>query len=189
MPKPIRLIEAYNRGVSARFYGGAQVRIGDEAEDPRDRSRVTYLARQCGRVYENRRDYPVFDIGRINLIIPVQLRMLAFCWSFDRKVGCCAPESSIFPSGAGFQTVISSQGAEKGFRALEKSQMAVAPYGFLPQSSRPDQGEIREREQAAETFFRSLLAEPTLPLRGYPGEHRSEYGKARRKSCGDNRCG
>ena len=107
MPKPIRLIEAYNRGVSALFYGGAQVRIGDEAEDPRDRSRVTYLARQCGRVYENRRDYPVFDIGRINLIIPVQLRMLAFCWSFDRKVGCCALESSIFPSGAGFQTVIS----------------------------------------------------------------------------------
>jgi hypothetical protein len=33
--------------------------------------------------------------------------------------------------------------------------MGVAPCvkgGFLPQSSPPDRGEIREREQAAETF-------------------------------------
>ena len=38
--------------------------------------------------------------------------------------------------------------------------MAVAPCikdGFLPQSSPPDQGEIRVGEQAAEDFFRSLL--------------------------------
>jgi hypothetical protein len=40
--------------------------------------------------------------------------------------------------------------------------MGIAPCikdDFLPQSSAPDQREIREREQAAEIFFRSLLGE------------------------------
>ena len=59
-----------------------------------------------------------------------------------------------------------SGGAEKGSRELKQSPMAVARCvkacpelsrrdGFPPQSSPPDQadqGEIREREQAAETF-------------------------------------
>jgi predicted nucleic acid-binding protein len=53
------------------------------------------------------------------------------------------------------------QGAEKrisGFRVEPTAEAPCMKDGFLPQSSPPDQGEIREGGRAAETFFTACQA-------------------------------